>query len=266
MGQSPREIGGIVDPLQILREEYAYRRKKNPRYSLRAFSRYLGIPSGPLSEILGEKRPLTKRMGQKFSQKLGLSPTELRTFLDEIAKKSKHWSSEMERVNEVQYHQLDEDKFELVSSWHHYAIRSLITTRDFKNSPTWIARRLGITKSEVKEALERMCRLGLVEKRQGELVASGGLTTTQDVPSAALRAFHESALELGAVALHKVPVDKRDITSITIAIDPSKLSRAKKIIRGFRRKLTEVLEEGNPTEVYQLNVQLIPLTVRGRGV
>ena len=61
-------------------------------------------------------------------------------------------------------------------------------------------------------------------------------------------------------ALFAVPVESRDITSMTMAIDKNKIPEAKRKIKQFRRNLCQFLESGEKNEVYNLNVQLIPLT------
>ena len=59
-------------------------------------------------------------------------------------------------------------------------------------------------------------------------------------------------------------MELRDFTSMTMAIDPEKLTEAKKKIREFRRGLSEFLEAGKKEEVYRLNIQLVPVTKRGK--
>jgi hypothetical protein len=43
-------------------------------------------------------------------------------------------------------------------------------------------------------------------------------------------------------------------------VDSRRLPAAKQAIRQFRRQLAQILEEGKKDAVYQLSIQLIPLT------
>ena len=52
------------------------RKDKNPRYSLRAFARSLGVSSGQLSEILSGKRPLSHKLARRISIALALIEEE----------------------------------------------------------------------------------------------------------------------------------------------------------------------------------------------
>ncbi|MGZ3740999.1 MAG: DUF4423 domain-containing protein, partial [Bdellovibrionota bacterium] len=65
-------------------------------------------------------------------------------------------------------------------------------------------------------------------------------------------------------AIEAVPTEERDITSMTMAIDPRRLPLAKTLIRKFRFRLADLLETGDRTEVYNLNVQLVPVTKKDK--
>ncbi len=62
-------------------------------------------------------------------------------------------------------------------------------------------------------------------------------------------------------AIDEVPFEARENTSITMAIDPSLLPKARKLIREFRRNICNILQAGNKKEnVYHLSIALIPAT------
>ena len=106
-----------------------------------------------------------------------------------------------------------------------------------------------------------VARLGLIDQKAGKLRKTNkDLRTTDGISSAALRKSHKESILQAAETLDNVPVDERDITSMTMAIDPAKLPLAKKLIRDFRYRLADLLECGARTEVYNLNVQLVPVS------
>src|SRR5262245_40700147 len=63
-------------PRLLLQQELARRCAKNPGYSLRAFSRALGLSPTVLSLVLSGKRPLSKKAVAKVVEVLGLGPEE----------------------------------------------------------------------------------------------------------------------------------------------------------------------------------------------
>ncbi len=247
----------LRNPVDWIRFEYSSRRAKNPLYSLRAFARHLAMGSGPLSEILLSKRTLTKKQALRIAERLGYSPSDTQKFVQVVEGSKVQKKAE---ATDSAYLALNEDVFQVVADWFHYAIRELVGTEGFREDPQWIARRLGLSTTEVRGAWERLVRLGLIKKTKRGWVAVDKVTTTHDVPSSAIRKFHEQAILRSVEKLRDVPTELRDITSITVSTDPELLAEAKAEIKKFRRKLALLLERGKKTEVYQLNIQLVPLT------
>ena len=62
-------------------------------------------------------------------------------------------------------------------------------------------------------------------------------------------------------SLNNDPIQKRDHSSIMMATSKKKVQEVKLIIRDFRRKLCEFLEDTDEFDtVYQLQVSLFPMT------
>jgi hypothetical protein len=74
----------------LLLRELEARRSKNPRYSLRAFSRFLDIDSAALCRVLSGKQELSPRSGARLVGKLRLSQSEKRLFVRSILQDRKH--------------------------------------------------------------------------------------------------------------------------------------------------------------------------------
>ena len=61
-----------ADLRDVLRAEFARRRARNPRFSLRAYARALGTHHGTLSQLLGGRRRLTPTSAARLCARLGL--------------------------------------------------------------------------------------------------------------------------------------------------------------------------------------------------
>ncbi|MGE0634606.1 MAG: TIGR02147 family protein [Pseudobdellovibrionaceae bacterium] len=243
----------------LLELEYQKRFRKNPKYSLRAFAKLLDTPPGRVSEYFSRKRKISPEMAEKLAGRLSFSPRQREDYiqLTQTGKK---------RTQKLQYAFLDEDKFSFIALWVNYAILALLETSDFRNDPKWIAERLNVGVSLVNICLQRLFRLSLVEEKQGTLVLTHrALTTSYDVTSAALKHHHRDHLAKSIEALDKIELELREISSITMAINMDKIKEAKTVIRKFQDKMARLLEDGNRTEVYNLNIQLVPLTNCKRG-
>lgn len=237
-------------------DEFLHRKSKNKLYSLRAFARTLGLPAGRLSELLSGKRMATRAMIVKLSEKLTLKPLQTESW---------HLQSEEERRSGVRTHYsvINERELELLSDWYHFVILSLMKTKDFRADTRWIALRLRLSVKEVDEALARLVELGFLKINDGKYkILKGSVTTTHEIASMAIRRAHRQYLEQAEKSLDGVAVALRDITTICMEIDLKKLPAAKKKIEKFRRDLCRYLSNGDATEVYRLNIQLIPTTFR----
>lgn len=244
-----------MDPLDVLKNEFADRRKGNRAYSLRAFARDCALSSGALSQILSGKRPLTARTARKIAASLLLTPERRRNFLKPFS--GRIFSQKMRHAG---FHELEEERLKAMQEWHHGAILSLLKLDAFRPDPRWIGARLGIPAEQAADALARLERLGLVRRHGTRLERTHErYATTSDVPSAAVRKANADRLQLALAALD-LDVSKRDITSMTIASDVARLPEVKELIRRFRRDLLEFMEQGPRNALFALNIQLFPLT------
>lgn len=259
----------IHDYRTLLKEELEGRLKRNPRYSLRSFARDLNLSSARVSEILRGKSGLSRDRALDIARRLGLNTVETDYFADLVD--SAHARSKVKRELariRIQKHvvpfaqQIQMDAFKIVSDWYHFAILELTEVRGFKSDPLWIAQALGISAMEVKIALERLERLELIASHDGKLVATESFTASPDgVPSESIRKFHHQILEKAAIAIQIQPVEKRDFSSLTLAIDPTKLPEAKQRIKEFRRDFYRYMSGfKDKRSVYCLGVQFFDLT------
>lgn len=256
-------------PIAMLTAEYAVRRKRAPEFSLRDFASALGMSSGALSELLSGKRKMGPRLAARLAERMELSPEARDRFLRDA--RDARWSAGgvqrqgamSTNIGDADFLTLTEDQFRVVADWEHYAILSLIKTNNFRSDPHWIAMRLGLTVQEILAALQRLIRMGLLARDNGKLCrTSPRVTTTRDVPSAAVRTGHRQTLEQAIGCIDSVSVDFRDLSGITIPIDPARIPEMKESIREFRRGFMERFSTGELTEVYNMNIQLVPLTKR----
>jgi uncharacterized protein (TIGR02147 family) len=239
---------------QQIRNEYDQRKTRNPNYSIRAFSRFLGISPAQLSQIISGKRPLTPKTAQKIADRLNYSPLERASLLESTLEKKGRVASWDPRV-------LGEEEFQLIGKWYHFAILSLSEIRGSKSDPRWIASQLGISMVEASQAVERLIRLGIAEVRNGKLrQISDHLATSEEVPSGAVRSYHHQNLDNAKQKLDEIEVKDRDFSAITMAISRKKIPQAKRLISEFEEKISALLESGENDAVYTFAIQLFPVS------
>jgi uncharacterized protein (TIGR02147 family) len=252
---------------QFLSEELARRTKVNPRYSQRAFARQMGLSPGELSEIVRGKRGLSLRSALRVSQALGLSPSETRHLITLAQlEKSVRYGAEvpMEESADLPTRQrLTIEMFHVVSDWICFAILSLADTRGFALDSTWIARRLAVSLAEAQVALDRLERVGLIERPRddGELrVTPDYVISPSGIPSEAIRNYHRQILKKASEALDLQSMAERDFTGTGFAIDLARLPELKKEITRFQEEMVTRFSSRTGDEVYQLEVALFRLS------
>ncbi|RYZ85318.1 MAG: TIGR02147 family protein, partial [Proteobacteria bacterium] len=241
-----------------LRDELVQRCKRNQAYSLRAFASSLELDASTLSKLLNGKRPLGRKLILQLGAKIGLTAEETSAYLAS-------GEADESSVERLKFEQLSLDRFAVVSDWYHFAILELMQVEGFQSDAVWIASALGMKSAEANAAIDRLTRVGLLEvKEDGSwLDLSGGFTTSigPDMVSSAHRRLQEQLLQKATDALATVPLEERDHSTMTMAVDRSRLPEAREKIRRFRRELAEFLVAGEvQNEIFNLNIALFPIT------
>jgi len=252
-----------ADFRDYLQAELLRRCRTNPRYSMRAFARVLGLESSFLSRLLQGKRSITEGMIDRLSVRLALEPAEVIRFKTSLRARKMDPRSGTKKANALAYDELTIDHFHLIADWYHYAILELTTVRDFKSEPKWIAQMLDLPVPVINAAIERLIRLGLLKVTETHQLQSSGNHTTvgNRFTAAAFRKLQRDVLTMALQALEEVPMEWRDQSSITVAVSSSRLAEAKRRIQAFRRELAQFLYESEPRDnVYQLSISLYPIT------
>jgi uncharacterized protein (TIGR02147 family) len=202
-----------------------------------------------------------------------LTPHRRTVFLESVAEalKEESLAKVTSQVEPKTPRNLTEQEFRSISDWYHYAILELTETESFRPDPKWIADELAIPIGRVTAALKRLQNLGLIEESfQGNWKKINRPITTLDKSktSALHRKRQKQILKRAILALDLVPIENRSMTSMTMAICPDHLPKAKELILEFNRKLCRLLQDGQKTEVYELGVCLYPHQNMGkqRGV
>ena len=266
LGQSTNQkLDNKGDFREFLRSELLQRCRKNPRYSLRSFGQFLQVEPSALSKILNGKRQITSKSFSKIAERLALKKEQVLFYAPEskIRRKRKITLAEAPQISRYQY--LPTEVFEVLSEWYFFAILELTQVRGFKSNSAWIAKNLEITPQEARIAVDRLIKLGLLtETKEGKWVDSSESLSAykMNFTDAAHRSLQKRILEMASAAVDDVSPIERDQSSMTMAIDSSRLPKAKEMIKNFRRELCNFLKSdgGARDRVYQLSLSLYPVS------
>lgn len=248
------------DLVSLLRERLHTTKLRNPRFSLRAFAKRLGVDHSTLSQVLRGRRALSAHDLAVVGKRMGLSERAIREH--QLVSKKRPLTKSSSEV--IRGYQLDLDTFQLLSAWHHYAILELVAVRGFKADSRWIAGTLDIPVEEVNIALQRLLRLGLLEMaKRNRWVDKSGDAEFHSVAlkEPAANQFEEEIHELAISAIKRVPSHHRVQRQMVTAFDSRDLSRVTMLADRFVDEVRSMAaSRKSKDDVYQLEISFLPLT------
>jgi uncharacterized protein (TIGR02147 family) len=217
---------------------------------------HLDVDHSTLSQWLRGRRPMSARSVVALGEKLGLAPEKIQEYVDRAAREDRSGPSRPDGS-------LTAETVALIADWYHFALLELTRLREFRTDSRWIARVLDISVDEVNVALQRLIRLDLLDMasthewvdKSGDATVSIDALAPEDV-----KRLQDQSRCISAHAIRSVPLTLRDHTSITLAISSRALPRAFELVSRFRQQLIETLQDGEPDDVYQIEVALFPVT------
>jgi uncharacterized protein (TIGR02147 family) len=270
-------VADYTDYRAYLRDMLAHLKATQRRFSYRFFSKKAGYASPNfLKLVIDGQRNLSLDSIERFARALDLTEAEGRTFQALVLLGQARTDEERNRC----YAQLqagsavstrttaiERAQYEVYSLWYALPIREMMLWPSFQEDPEWIARRLRprIRPSEAARAMALLEKTGLVGRNErGALEPRDGkLATPSTVTSLAVRNYHRALLGLAAQALDGVPVDQRNVTSLTVILTPELYTEVCQRIADFRQALLDYVDD--PThvktrgEVSVIGFQVFPL-------
>lgn len=247
---------------QALKKGLEKKQLINPKYSLRAYANYLNVHPSVLSLAMKGKRPLVDRDVKSILEKLKLTSKEEALFKESL----KPFLSIIDRIKinrNLQRYVLDDDHHHcIIIEWEYFACLELFHLSDFRVDIESVSNKLKISTQRSEEVLKVLTDKRLILKSEdGSFQKNHAyIRTTEDIPSQSIKASHIRALEMAKEKLADIPVELRDYSSMTLAIDPEKLQEAKVMIREFRQKIISLMSEGKKRDVYRFSIQVYPIS------
>lgn len=277
----PKNLPNIfeyIDYRRWLGDVYQAARAENPAFSYRWFARRAGYSSPNfLKLVIDGQRNLSDDSVARFASVLELDDAERRFFTDLVAfaqaddadDRNAAWDRIASSRRFRSARRIDRDWVEYLSRWYYPVIREMAARPDFSDDPAWIASRVlpAITTAQAREAIELLVGLGLIVRNDDGRWSRGepSITTGHEVRGFAAGNYHRQMLERAAAAIDLVERERRDLSALTVCVSPETAAEVKRRIHAFRESILELCDrDPDGSVVYQLNIQLFPLT-RSKG-
>lgn len=262
-----------------LRAMIKFLKSTQPHFSYRYFSRMAGFSSPNFLKLVAEgQRNLSERSISKFARGLGLDPKEQDLFADLVrldqARSDRERNQAYQRLRRRSREKhprarLEEMYFRVQSMWYSQPIRELTHSADFKEDPSWIARRLTptIRPAEAQRAVEMMLEVGLLGRNgDGRLV----VTESPFAAGVRVRALANRNCQRAMLDRAREAVDQPGdalIRSHVVALDGDAWNEVRERIQRFEAELLEFARtrSENPLpdahlDAYHIGVDAFPLS------
>lgn len=258
----------------FLKSTLAEKCSNNPAYSLRAFANHIKISPSMLSDVLKGKKHLSADMALKISESLTLTTKEKDYFynlvLFETAKNHDLKVILEKKINKMRpkkmISDLSLDIFRVISDPAHVTVLEMAGINNIKLDSQLAAKAAGISEIEAQVIIERLHRIGLIEKNANRYYQKihDELVVKSEKPNVALRSFHKKMLEKAAASLETQTNEEKFVGSETFAFSAENLKEAEDILEECFSKVLTLAEKTKKKEaVYHLGIQLFNLTKKG---
>lgn len=271
-----KEIYNYLDYRAFLRDS-VQELKGARRWNLRRFAKLAGVKApGYLKMVTDGRRNLTVKTAEKFCRALDLKGREKKYFVTLVCYNQ---TTNPDRKNEYgnRLHKLrprtdrylvGKHQFRYFSRPHYVCIREMVTLKDFREDPKWIARRCfpPISPAEARTAIDVLLDLGFLARDENcRLIQKEDFVHTEDVNTQAFEAyhFHEAMIDLARHALTQLPQEERNYYALTVPMPQTLYKEVIQEFYAFRDRVLEKTAAAGGTgsdEVFQINFQLFPLT------
>lgn len=269
------EIRHFVNYRTFLQAHAQECRARNPRWSLGGWARKLGLKTtSSLTKILKAQRSAGPEFIEKVFNYFKFSEADRKYFLELVELEKFNSQPEisslfLKRLQKQHPHgeraEFDPNVFAVISNWHYSTIREMTRLHGFQGSAEEISGRLvfKIDPVQIQEAVSKLLQLGLIEEdsKDGALkYRSGRLSSPSDISSEANRLQHEQMFDLAKKSVRVVDLAERELSGLTLPISSLNVGKAKTLIREFRDRFEELMEEERGDRVYQLQIGFFPLS------
>lgn len=247
------------DYVDILNEYFKHRQSQNPSYSLRAFSRDIGIHHRTVSSILKRGRPLPLEFVAGVLKGIPLNDEQqsifYKTVIADRQSKDPLNLEDFQVINPIESQKILEDE-------NHYVFLAIIQLKSFQSDLSWIAKKMDLSVEEVDDIIERLIDYKLISRDENQKLVRTAhrLVTEHHNKSEILQRSHQNILRNTIDDIPKISHMTRHLSTQYLRLNTNQIEALRLLIEKFQDEVSEQIENEHATEVYRLNIQLMPMT------
>jgi len=260
---------------RFLRDSQQQRRSVRPAFTLEYLAGRVGLKSkGHVSLIFKGAKNIPDEKLPLFAQAFDLDERETEFFGHLVRfgqarthrDRKKHLDM-MVGLMRVADRRLVPRQYALCQEWWHPVIHELLRIGDFKADWEGLGRRLrpAITPEQARESVALLEEIGLIRKDANDCwkPTEAVITFGEGWSSVAVRQFQIHTFAMARHALEEVPVDERDVSTLTLSVGESTFREIRSRLALVRQEILALARsERSPDRVCQMNLALFPLTTK----
>jgi uncharacterized protein (TIGR02147 family) len=271
-----KRIYEYLDYQHYLRDVYDYRKQRDSYFSYRYMGQKCGIDAGYLVKVLQGKKHLSKKSVSFVAEFLQLDQREsgyfellVRYGRGSTPAEIKRCFEELTAYRESPVHTLAAQQYEFYRKWYYSAIWAWLKIHPFTGNYKELASHFTprLTVKQAKESIALLKSIGMiVDDGTGKLVQKESfISTGARWRSPAIAEFQREVLDLACNSLTNHPREIRDISTVTLAVSAQDFEEIRQRAAEFRKSLFAIKSGRKADTIYQVNLQIVPLTFPPRG-
>lgn len=284
------ELSDYMDYRKYLADWFAARKKATESdlrpYSYPVFSAAANIKSpNYLKMIIDGRRNLSDDMIGKFGRALGFNKEQIEEFrflvhssqaTDPVDRNvSLKKLSELRVARKIRSGEIDRKTWEKIPNWVAWVIYAMVDQEGAKFDLAMLKKLLRgkASENEIEESLNGLLSSGELsrDEKTGEIVKAHHLIDSpEDIPVALIRKLQAQLMLLGLESLYQDAPQDREFGTLTMALTKSEFEEVRFKLRQLRKSVHKdnaiARGQSKGERVYQLNIQLFPVTNRADGV
>jgi uncharacterized protein (TIGR02147 family) len=267
-------IFDYTDYRKYLRDYYREQKARDHNFTVRYIAEKVGFRSASFfCQLVNGRSNISQELIQKFCRFLDFNKRESGYFECLVgynqAKDHVHKKRLFEKVisfRQSKLRTIDAKLYEFYDKWYYNAIRELLYFFPFRGDSHELAKALNpaISPTEAKRAVALLESWGLIKRdASGRYVRSDNqsITTGLEAQSFYINNYQHAVLDLAKESLDRFPREEMSLSTLTMSLSSEAYRKIEEEVHLFRRHLLSIAEEDkNEERIYQMNIQLFPMT------
>lgn len=266
-----KKLFEYFDYQEFLRDFYEEKKQGNPVISYRYLGNHMHVDPGFLIKVMQGKLHLAERSIADICRFLKFSEQEIRYF-ETLVKYNKAktpsdiklYFEKLMALRESGAKPVEEYQYAFYQNWYHSAIHALLSVYKFRGEYKKLAMILSpsITAKQARESILLLQKIGMVRKDSDGVYrpVNAFVTSGEKWSSAAVADFQKQAINLSVRSLELDNKEQRDISTVTVALSMKDIPEIRERIRQLRQSILTLENDNEPDTVFQINIQVIPVT------